>query len=184
MYWYVRAITREVGIPTARVTPDYMRDCVDSLGHVVGDEASGQRGFHLTAARRARNLGERLRKGANRLFIATLIGVGVRLLLSGVPLAADSGLAWLDRGLLAAAAVLPALGAALEGINNQGEFIRIGKRSAAMASGFGRYAEKIASLKKGPPPKLAEVIPLSSDISEAMVAEVVDWRAVIIDRPQ
>jgi hypothetical protein len=85
---------------------------------------------------------------------------------------------------LLASAVLPAFGAAFEGINNQGEFIRISKRSAAMASGFEKFADCIALMKKDVPPRLAEAIPLSASIAEAMVAEVVDWRAVFIDRPQ
>ena len=53
-----------------------------------------------------------------------------------------------------------------------------------MASGFAKYAARIAHIKAGPPPKLADVIPMSSAIADAMVAEVVDWRAVFIDRPQ
>jgi hypothetical protein len=184
MYWYVRGIAREIGIPAAKVTPSYMRDCIDFLDHVVGDTNSGQQGFHLVAERRAHLLGTRLRNGAWHLFRWTFISVGVRLALG---LFHKFGWFYVPRAdgfLLLLSAVLPAFGAAFEGISNQGEFIRISKRSAAMASGFAKYAARIALIKKGPAPKLAEIIPMSSAIADAMVAEVVDWRAVFIDRPQ
>lgn len=182
MYWYVRAIARETGIPAARVTSDFMRDSVEFLDRVVGDESSGQRGFHLATAGRSWRLGHRLQKGADALFQWTVYGVILRLLLAFVPISIPTWISFLDGLLLMGAAGLPALGAALEGINNQGEFIRIAKRSTAMASGFEHYAARIAALKKGPPPRLADIVPLSSDIAEAMVAEIVDWRAVVIDR--
>jgi hypothetical protein len=184
MYWYVRAIAREIGIPAARVTSAYMRDCIDFLNHVVGDAQSGQQGFHLVAERHARVLAARLRAGARWLFVLTFAGVVLRLLLGGLHRGLGIYLPGADEILLLASAVLPALGAAFEGINNQGEFIRISKRSAAMASGFRKYAARIAIMKKGPPSRLSDVIPLSGSISEAMVAEVVDWRAVFIDRQQ
>ncbi len=184
MYWYVRAIAREIGIPTAKVTPGYMRDCIDFLDHVVGDANSGQQGFHRVAAARARILGTRLRNGARQLFRWTVAGVIVRLALGGLHTIKLFFWEGADEVLLLLAAFLPALGAAFEGISNQAEFLRISKRSAAMASGFAKYAARIAQIKAGLPPKLAEVIPMSSAIADAMVAEVVDWRAVFIDRPQ
>ncbi len=183
MYWHVRAIAREIGIPEARVTPDYMRDCVNFLGRVVGDEQSGQRGFHIVSERRSRILGERLHLWVRELLLLTVVGVVLRLSLGPLSLATPVPIQLLNGVLLSASAVLPALGAALEGINNQGEFIRVAKRSAAMASGFAKYGTRIVALESGPPPRLSQVIPLSSTIADAMVAEVVDWRAVFIDRP-
>jgi hypothetical protein len=58
-----------------------------------------------------------------------------------------------------------------------------------MASGFEKFAAKINSLRQSSgggsgPPKLSEATLLSSKIAEALVEEVVDWRAVFIDRPQ
>ena len=183
MYWHVRAIAREIGIPAARVSSNYMRDCVDFLGRVVGDEESGQRGFHIVAERRARRLGERLHYWVRKLLWLTVAGVALRLLLGAFSLPTRFSIPEMDSLLLLASAALPALGAALEGINNQGEFIRVAKRSAAMASGFAKYGTRIAALEKGPPLRLSQIIPLSSTIADAMVAEVVDWRTVFIDRP-
>jgi hypothetical protein len=184
MYWYVRAIAREIGIPAAKVAPAYMRDCIDFLDRVVGDANSGQQGFHRVAAARARILGTRLRNGARQLFRWTVAGVILRLAFGMLNDIQPFFWGWMDGIFLLLAAFLPALGAAFEGISNQAEFIRISKRSAAMASGFARYEARIDLMKKNAPPKLAEVIPMSSAIADAMVAEVVDWRAVFIDRTQ
>jgi hypothetical protein len=182
MYWHVRAIAREIGIPGARVTQDYKRDCLAFLAQMVGDKASGQWGFHRSAEKRAHRLSHRLHILSLVLVGATVLGVGLRLAaeifhLSLVAHDIDWG-----RWLVLGAAFLPALAAAMEGINNQGEFVRVAKRSAAMAGIFEKYARKIAALELAPPLHLAALTPLSSNIAETMVDEVVDWRAVIIDR--
>ena len=138
--------------------------------------------WNFTARRRAAPASWRVACGGLALFLfsATIAGVICRLLIHYFP--ARFGFLP-DNVLLLASAVLPAFGAALEGINNQGEFVRVAKRSAAMASGFEKYAGRIAGLKdRGP--RLRELIPLSSEIATAMVDEIVDWRAVFVDRTQ
>ena len=181
MYWYVRAIARQIGIPTAKVTSDYMHDCLDFLGRLAGDEPGvGQHGFHIQAEKRARNIDKRLRCTANFLFGGSILVVVGRLTMAICTHEPFWSSGW-ARGLLILAAFFPACGAALEGINNQGDFIRIAKRSAAMASGFHRYALRISALQKAPSPQLEDVVPLSSNIADTMIAEVVDWRAVVID---
>jgi hypothetical protein len=94
----------------------------------------------------------------------------------------------LDQWLVLASAFLPALAAALAGINNQGEFARVAKRSAAMADSFKRFGTQIAALRaadtRDPETlKLSHVIPLAGEIAEVMVDEVADFRVVFIDRP-
>jgi hypothetical protein len=191
MYWHVRAIARQTGVPSARVTPVYVHDCLDFLGRVVGDANSGQWGFHLASERRGRVLAKRLRDTALVFFWLTMLGIIVRLSLwemashlHMMPASLDRLQAVADRWLVLAAASLPALGAALEGISNQGEFVRIAKRSAAMVTGFAAHADALSTLQKDATPHLTDVTPLSSKIATAMVDEVVDWRMVFVDRPQ
>ena len=162
-----------------------MRDCIDFLAHVVGDADSGQRGFHPRGGGPRPHPGHAIAQRRPTAFPLDRRGRESCAWLWALfhTLEPSFAQAWIEV-LLLLAAFLPALGAALEGISNQAEFLRISKRSAAMASGFAKYAAKIAPIKAGPPPKLADVIPMSSAIAEAMVAEVVDWRAVFIDRPQ
>ena len=102
MYWHVRAIARQTGIPTARVTPAYASECLDFLARVVGDRDRGQWGFHALAERRSRLISTRLRDIVFFLFALTVAGVGLRLGLHFV----SSG-AWPvgDGGSLAAAGI-------------------------------------------------------------------------------
>jgi hypothetical protein len=184
MYWHVRAIARDIGIPNARVTQAYVQDCLSFLRTLVGSPKEGQWGFHTLSAIRAGNTARNLRWLSVGLFAATLLDVGIRIVPYLVPamhgLISESLARWLVMG----SAALPAFGAAFEGIAFQGEFARVAKRSAAMASGFEKYARLIQNLsaRKDPPPQLADVVPVSDTIAHAMVDEVVDWRTVFIDR--
>ena len=158
MYWHVRAIAREIGIPGARVTQAYMRDCLGFLAQVVGDPGTGQWGFHLATQQRSQRLNKRLRNTVLFLVAATFMGVSARLLFELFPDTSGFISATADRWLVLGAATLPALAAALEGINNQGEFVRVAKRSTAMASSFKKYSEKIALAGKMPVLLLAELV--------------------------
>ena len=91
MYWHVRAIARQIGVPSARVTPAYVHDCLEFLGRVVGDANSGQWGFHRAAQERAQKLGDRLRGAALVFFWLTILGVAFRL---GMRLGACPGAAF------------------------------------------------------------------------------------------
>lgn len=198
MYWYSRAITRAIGIPEAKVTHEYVLDCLNYVDKIVGTPDEGQLKFQRDTATRSDHIAHRLHKTSTWLFGLTLFGIGVHLLLelSGTaPLphwlqfnVAEPFHYKLDRWLVLASAFLPALAAALAGISNQGEFSRIAKRSEAMAESFMQFATQIATLRSGAAQsrdslKLWQVIPLASKIAEVMVDEVADWRVVFIDRP-
>lgn len=184
MYWHMRAIARACGLPGVRITPDYVRDYLAFLATVAGDTKGGQWGFHVLSAERARRIFARLRAMTVWLFSLTVLGVGARFLIHIVPHGAQLIPAGWDHWLLMAAAALPALGAALEGINNQGEFTRTARRSAAMAGAFEAYAAEIARACEETAPSLGRATALSSKITQTMVDEVTDWRAVFSDRAQ
>jgi hypothetical protein len=87
-------------------------------------------------------------------------------------------------------AALPAFGAALTGIANQGEFARLAKRSGAMAGAFEQLAIKIKTLQhklneqpSGRTAELADLIALATEITQAMVDEVSDWRVLVAEQP-
>jgi hypothetical protein len=83
------------------------------------------------------------------------------------------------------------VGAALAGINNQGEFRRIAKRSHAMREQLDVLREEInAQLREiGLPSEQITGQPstraasLASDVARLLVNEVLDWRVVLLDRP-
>jgi hypothetical protein len=183
MYWHMRAIARATGIPNARVTHEYVLNCLDYIDRIVGGPDGGQLKFHRDAERRSAHIAHRLHTASAWLFGLTLFGIGMHLLLE---LAGAAMREEMDPWLVLASAFLPALAAALAGISNQGEFARVAKRSAAMANSFARFAGQIAVLRSRDALgvlKLAQVIPLGEEIAEVMIDEVADWRVVFIDRP-
>ena len=191
MYWRLRAIAREVGLPDARVTEAYVLDCVEDLAEIADGPRGGQRGFHRLNWQRLEHIHHRLHKVALALFALTLVGIVAHLtgLMSGEEMGPVGRFLEHNNGwLILGAAFLPALGAALTGINYHGEFLRMAKRSRAMEDGFQKFAASIAALKerieRGEPAPLADAALIAGRMAEAMVDEVIDWRTVVLDRPQ
>ena len=133
MYWHLRAVDRAVGLPNARVTATYLRQCLDYMARILRDQIK----FHTATATRAEQIEQRLHRWGLRLFIVTIMMVAFHLI--------HLVYVWLRDGhgtevgvhsdfWVIFTAGLPAIGAALAAINNQGEFARVAKRSRAMAA--------------------------------------------------
>src|SRR5262249_3099134 len=137
MYWHLRTIDRAVGLPNARVTATYLRQCLDYIARILRDQIN----FHIATAKRAERIEQRLHRWGLRLFIVTIITVVlhlIHLMYEGTYIAhgAEGGVRS-DFWVIFTAG-LPAIGAALAAINNQGEFARVAKRSRAMAARLNR----------------------------------------------
>jgi uncharacterized protein DUF4231 len=191
MYWHMRAVARATGLPPAKVDHVYVRDCLHYIAKVVGVPDGGQLQFHINTEERSEKIAHRLHLWSTILFGATFCGIALHLALDVSAhrhmLAGLEGHPWLQRWLVLASATLPALGAALAAISNQGEFARLARRSAAMTDGFRRFETQIKDLQSPSTAsalKLSQVIPLATKIAEVMVEEVSDWRVVFLDRPQ
>jgi hypothetical protein len=178
MYRYVRGIARNAGLPVARVDAAYLRACASALGTLIGE----QQRFHEQSARRDERIEKRLHGAVLALSLITVIFVGAhlaKLLWQVNGGEAEHGQPW----LAIACAVLPALGATLTAINSQGEFVRIAKRSRAMAARFSELGAVVAALTAPARPlNLAEMQDVSYKISQMMVAELLDWRVVFMDQ--
>jgi hypothetical protein len=189
MVWHLRAIARATGIPAAKVTPEYLGDCLDYLDTLVRG-SDGQIGFHERNQARSEKLNHRLHMAALWMFGLTLSCIALHLsshILStfGIVLGRYEQMgSW----LILASATLPAFGAAMGGISNQGEFARIAKRSRSMADLLRFHAQRIDSLKaqqasgKGEI-RLAQVAEVAGRVTQLMVDEVVEWRVIFVDRP-
>jgi hypothetical protein len=97
---------------------------------------------------------------------------------------------WASPMLTFFAAFLPALGAALAGIANQGEFRRIARRSMAMKEQLDRFLREAAVVRGrlhsgaiAPAQSFDEAAALSADAARLLINEVLDWRVVVLDRP-
>ncbi len=172
MSWYMRGAARQIGIPSARVNQDYLAECLRYVEGVVDEQLA----FH------ARTMG-RDGRIAHRLHLATVLALVISVLVVLAHLLLQVSPAW-KGWLTLASAGFPALGAALAGIANQGEFARVAKRSSAMRQRFEQFKKQIAELRAaGAGLTSAAVTALATEIAQLMVDEVLDWRVVFLDRP-
>jgi hypothetical protein len=183
MAWYARAVERDLGLPSAVVDKAYLSTCLEQLIQLI----KGQVSFHAASARRSDHIEHRLHRWGILLLAATLLACGLHF--------AAGVFAWhLPGGLPAAltfcCGLFPALGAALAGILNQGEFRRVAKRSLAMREQLEKLlteTENVAAAVNGCGAAASQLSPLvsarTSEVARLLVHEVLDWRVVFLDRP-
>jgi hypothetical protein len=186
MAWYVRAVERAIGLPSAVVDRFYLEGYLAELSRIVG----GQIDFHWKTMRRCQEMEKRLHRIADALLILTIAACALHLLIHFWPRETP------PKGIEASPFVFvcgffPALGAALAAIMNQAEFRRLANRSKAMAEQMPLLLADITNLRHsiangpaaGARPPFAHAVSLASAIAGLFVAEVLDWRVVLLDRP-
>ena len=185
MFAHMRALGRATGLPSVRVDPAYVSHCLQRLQQFV----SGQRLFHANNERRSERIEHTLHITAFALLALTIIAIFLHLLPHlSVPGFAGLHEPVISRCLTLIAAGFPAFGAALAGINNQGEFSRVAKRSRAMAARMERIENDLATLaaraaENPAAVRLGQITPLALYVVQLMVDENLEWRVVFTDRP-
>jgi hypothetical protein len=185
MAWYVRAVERALGLPSVSVNKAHLEGCLSHLAGLLADQAK----YHETNAGRCHQVEERLHRCGVLLLGMTLICCGLHFLPEfwhGLEYPE-----WLFAVLTFLCGFSPALGAALAGINNQGEFRRIAKRSEAMRAQLSILLEETESLRgrlsaapgQSPEQFSAPVAALAGDAARLLINEVLDWRVVFLDQP-
>ncbi len=169
MGWYVRAIERALG------GPDGVIDAERNAAHLRHLERilDAQRRFHDAASARAHRIEHRLHLLGIACLAATATSCVLHLWLHAAPLTFCCGF-------------LPALGAAMAGIANQGEFRRITRRSRAMRDQLARLQADAQGMLAAAGPgqqRSAAVGRLGREIARLMITEVLDWRVVFLDQP-
>ena len=182
--WYVRAVERAMGLPNAVMDKDHLNR---SLTH-LRDSVSAQIDYHAVNAQRCGLIEHRLHLWGLWLFALTLVACGIHLLPHIAHMVPSPVLsAWLT----ILCGFLPAVGASLAGINNQGEFRRVARRSEAMREHLGLLLQQIDDLRhqvahapeQARPQFSGLASALADDTARLMVNEVLDWRVVFLDRP-
>ncbi|MBL8730118.1 MAG: hypothetical protein JNM25_16970 [Planctomycetes bacterium] len=180
MGWYVRAIERWLGMPTGVVDRHRLAGDLTRLELMLRSQGS----FHELASERAHRIEHRLHWCGIATLVVTAVCCILHLLLHP----------WHPPSRVTAALTffcgfLPALGAAVAGISNQGEFRRIGKRSRAMQEQLRllvgetqRLRERLAD-EHAQRPMSPAVAELAARTARLMVTEVLDWRVVFLDQP-
>jgi hypothetical protein len=185
MFAFMRALGRSTGLPSAKVDPAYVAQCLQHLRNIVAD----QHHFHEINEHRLERIAHTLHRTAFMFLALTILAILLHL----VPFLHLPGLHFLHEPAVShwftlAAASLPAFGSALAGINNQGEFSRVAKRSRAMAQRMkhleGEFATLAARAAAQPGSvRLEHVTPLALYVVQLMIDENLEWRVVFTDRP-
>lgn len=181
MNWQARAIARDVGLPTVRIDGAYMATRCSELLAFLGSHEHGQIGFHRMNCHRLESIHRRLHRISLILFVTTILAVAVNW---GFRLVHPDAPEQVSDWLILFSAFLPALGAALAAINNQGEFARLHKRANAMAHSLARLKSQIAGLARSADgPSLSGLSVLAAQLGQMMIEENAEWRIVVLDLP-
>jgi hypothetical protein len=165
--WYYRATVREIGLIGFKADRSYVKD---AIGIATTTELQEQISYH----RRNKKAMERASHwldfiGALSFFVTATICL---FYLAG----------WLqDKFVTAFTAFLPALGAAMLGIRFQGDFASVASQSDAMESKLEALKSRLNGAKDNC--DLALASKLLEDATEAMAAEVTEWRFVFRGKP-
>lgn len=168
MGWHVRAVAREMRLPSTRFDDAYLENCRKLLhdGLIVGNgEVYGQVEYHAGNADRLDRLDRHLKAASVPIYAATPLTLIILFFITSPP-------PWL--GLIAA--VFPALGTAIAAIGTQLELGRLIKRSRSMAKQLERIAVEMTP--RTPPLSSAALGTAAEAAADAMIGEVLDWRVV------
>eukprot|EP01037_Dinobryon_pediforme_P014606 gene14606-14730_t len=196
--WYLRASFREIGLPNARLDSAYLRTILESARIT---EIGEQRSYNGANAKNLTKIHHTLHAKGELCFMATIAflltylaawAVDSVMLIShahaAVSEAAISGEAehgWfhevLEYGIKPvvsiAAAALPALGAALSGINQQGDFEGFAERSHATESALANVDIQIGALLDDQnQPDLQHATEILMKATDIIAADVTAWR--------
>jgi hypothetical protein len=182
MYWYARAVARQVGLPTARIDREYLEQYISFLQESINEQIA----FHSVNKDRSKAIEDHLRITGVCLFAATALACLTHLMFLVCKLPHPDLLA---SALILIAGVFPAFGAALAAIRDQGEFQRLEMRSAAMVTRLEQSLgelEAIRQVNRNAPLRAAcfeNLAKVAQEVATVMVGEVLEWRIVFLDRP-
>ncbi len=166
--WYAAAFWRAMGSPDGRLDTTTL-DLLAQL--TVTEELRPQLDYHRVNAHRMHTVEHRLHGLANIVFAITVTSLVGFLLAVALGMSTET-MHHLAKPLVVITAGLPALGAALHGIREQGEFARTSIRSSATAAAL----EKLAGDLRVRPIALARASGLAEEAVRVMLDDVGEWR--------
>lgn len=161
--WYFRAIVREAGLVEQLIDEHF----ISAYRTFLENGIKGQIDYHKDNADCSYFVGHRLHKASFIMFVATFFICLAHFFMH-------------SNWLTFFSAVLPAFGAALHGILFQGEFIRLARRSEAMAN----WLEQLHAELSQNHTLTSEALSEKTEVfAEKMLDEALDWRVVFKTRP-
>jgi hypothetical protein len=176
--WYIRATSREIGMPRGQGNPQYAEMVKCAL---LAAELRGQARFHESYAARELTIAARFEWLGARLFAASAVVTAVAILFFGYMIASEMKTAAkvvADLTMFVVAA-FPAMGAALFALRSHGEFERNAKLSEATRK---RLESIIDRLDKGGL-DFSAVARATDETAEVLTGELADWQFVFWGKP-
>jgi len=142
MAWYIKNLERNLGLPHVRIDSTYLVKYLDNILKMI----QSQKLYHSNNSLIYQRIGKKLHRSGIAMLVATFAITFAHLL----PLFSKTILLTpvLSQNLIFFSGFLPALAAALAGINNQGEFKRMAKSSGAMQHEYDRLSLELSGLQK------------------------------------
>jgi hypothetical protein len=177
---YARHAMRDVGLPSVRVSPDYLRH---ALWELLDKHISAQREYHLSKARKLATVHHKLDKLSETLFKIAVFSVACYLLFAGAEamhLISHKALEKISKVFTFLGVALPTFAGAIAGIRFFGDFERFAAISLVTAEKLGAVEERARLLMEardgdmdyGP---VADIARAADDI---VVSEIESWQAV------
>lgn len=185
MAWYVKSMERSLGLPDIRLDKAYLEKYLKGLQDLTREQMD----YHAVKSESNHLIEIRLHRSGVILIGITITACSLHLLpLLITGLQWPEGFAWL---LTFLCGFLPALGAAVAGINNQGEFKRLSKTSESMHHEYKILSAEIALLHKelqtgdcrSVMNTFKKIKKAAYRISQLMIDELSDWRITYHNRP-
>lgn len=175
---HARHALREVGLPQAIITQEWLRGVLDGL---LIPHLAGQRDYHRGKARRLDSTHHRLDRISIVSFQLAVVAVAVWLLmwLGGVLDVVPTALAEKTaKGFTFLGVLFPTLGGAVAGIRYFGDFDRFAAISRVSAEKLDAVHRRACLLRDAPTLGYGRVADLAHAADEVVVSEIESWQAV------
>jgi len=167
--WHFQAAAREVGMLRGKLDRAY---CIAYRKLLIEYELTSQIEYHAQNSRQNRRIDHRLQLLATALFFGTLIVCSMHFV--------DKNKIYRDH-LVQLAAILPAFGAAIHGINSQGDFRNVARRSADMNKWLSDILTRVRMA--GDEISSDELAAFAEEAAGVMGADLLDWRVDFQEKP-
>ncbi len=166
--WHFQAVVREAGILHGKLDRPY-RAAYRKL--LTSYELPSQMAYHAGNSKKSMRIAHRLQWFSTGLFYGTLVICLTHLFREGL---------WVEF-LVQMAAILPAFGAAIRGIESQGDFHHVARRSSSVGQVL---AGIVSRLNRGENDLPSEALgDIAEKAADAMGAELADWRTGFQEKP-
>jgi Protein of unknown function (DUF4231) len=172
--WYFRALVRQAGLVAGCLDREYLV----SYRKVLAGAIAGQADYHSRNHRSLERLHRRLHRLGQGVFILAAVACALHVLPVQNLLPKCIFPPFYEKVLRFCAIVLPALGAAVGAIIHHGEFERLCLRSHALATRLEQLRRECVAAG----PDARRLGHLAEEFSQVMMAELIDWRFVFLDK--